>query len=82
VFPSPLRACEETGGVPYMTPEEAHHNCAGRGADSRGERRYGDSPVEATPITLPGPRGVHRGQPAPEVLPIPLPGPDTRTRHS
>ncbi len=53
VFPAPLRACEEQRGAFFPTPENAHHYCAGRGAGQREERKYGDSPVKTTPITLP-----------------------------
>lgn len=79
VFPAPYRACESQGGVAFSTPEEAHHYCSGRGRGTQDEPRYSDRPLEATPITLPEQRGTMREQPAPEVLPRPIPLPAQET---
>ena len=80
VFPAPVRACEAEGGTIFPSPEEAHHYCAGRG--TRGEPRYLERPQEATPITLPGPRGVQGDRPAPGIPPqsVPVPGMEPRGR--
>ena len=80
VFPAPVRACEAEGGTIFPSPEEAHHYCAGRG--TRGEPRYLERPQEATPITLPGPRGVQSDRPAPGIPPqsVPVPGMEPRGR--
>lgn len=80
VLPAPHRACEAQGGASFPTPEDAHLYCSGRGRGVKNEPRHGDRPVEATPITLPGPRGVMGEQPAPDILPAPVlaPAPETR----
>jgi hypothetical protein len=83
-----LRPCENSGGVLFLSHEEAQAHCAGQwGAHPRSTP---GEPHEATPITLPGPQDVphpyrpsgpgdwrERGHfpPPPEALPIPLPGP-------
>ena len=88
VFEDRLRPCENSGGVLFLSHEEAQGHCAGQWGSSPGSRP--GEPHEATPITLPAPRGVQqpyspgepgdrrkRGHlpPTPAVLPIPVPGP-------